>query len=251
MSYPKFIDFGKGINKNVSIPTNDSNPLTYCMFPTLNAQFVHGSTSAGMLYAPYSPACQAFMKDYCSNNYDGFCEAYNILNVDRYWPNSVGRDIQAQSYANSFQGFFPTVGENMIRNVVHNHFIFFPNTVKTIEQFDKNVANSPLVSYENNYVNESSFVINLSDPEQIQRDPKVNLMMQNTRACFDVLARIYLAILRNEPNINIKGTVIEKFFVANSEIFFKFLNSATSVLTSFKQNIQDPKCPCSSITLGS
>lgn len=243
MSYPKFIDFGKGINKNVDNPTNASNPLTYCMFPTLNAQFVHGSTSTGYLYAPYSPSCQAFMKDYCSKNFDGFCEAYNVLNVDRYWPNSVGKDVQAQSYANSFQGYYPTVGENMIRNVVHNYFIYFPNAVKTVDQFDPNVANSPMITFDNSYVNESSFVVNLDDPKKIDRDEKVQLMLQHSRPCFDVLARIYLGILRKEPKINIKGSNLEKFFISNSEIFFKFVNQAVTTLTSFQQGITDPVCP--------
>lgn len=243
MSYPKFIDFGKGINKNVENPTNASNPLTYCMFPTLNAQFVHGSTSAGYLYAPYSPSCQAFMKDYCSEKFDGFCEAYNALNVDRYWPNSVGRDVQAQSYANSFQGYNPTVGENMIRNVVHNYFIFFPNAVKTIDQFDPNVANSPKITFDNAYVNESSFVIHLANPSTIDEDPKVQLMLQNSKACFDVLARIYLAVLRKEPGIDLTGSRLEKFLIANSEIFFKFVNQAVRALTSFQQGNIDPICP--------
>lgn len=243
MSYPKFIDFGKGLNKQVEEPTNSSNPLTYCTFPTLNAQFVHGSTSANLLYTPYSPNCQSFMTDYCSENFDGFCEAYSVINVDRTWPNNAGVDTVAQKYANSFQGFFPTVGENMIRNVVHRYFVLFPSSQISYQQFDPNVANSPIISYQDPYVTETSIVINLSNPEIINNDKKVKLMLSNARPCFDVLARIYLAIMRDESNINIAGTELEQFFLKNSELFLKFLEHAVKAIPSFQLGRIDPRCP--------
>jgi hypothetical protein len=234
MSYPRFIDFGKGINDQVNDPVNASNPLTYCVFPTVNAQFIHGSTSANLLYSPESPACQAFMTDYCSNKYDAFCETYRVMNVDTYWPNNAGVDVAAQSYANQFQQYNPTVGENMIRNVVHRSFILFPNKKYTRRQFDPNVANSPFISYTCPSVIESSIVINLSSPEMVNNNPHIKLMLENTRACFDVLARIYLAVARKEPNVNIKGTALEDFLQKNAYTFEKFLSNAVQTVTSFK-----------------
>lgn len=242
MSYPKFIDFGRGLNKQIVEPTNSANPLTYCTFPTLNAQFVHGSTSANLLYTPYSPNCQSFMTDYCSESFDGFCEAYSVINVDRTWPNNAGVDTVAQKYANSFQGFHPTVGENMIRNVVHRRFIFFPSSVISYQQFDPNTANSPIISYQDPYVTETSAVVHLGDPASIEKDPKVALMLSNARACFDVLARIYLAVMRKEANVNIEGTGLEQFFLKNSELFLKFLQHAVRAIPSFQLNRIDPRC---------
>jgi len=237
MSYPKFIDFGKGINSQVSDPTNASNPLTYCTFPTVNSQFVHGSTSAGMLYTPYSPNCQSFMLDYCSKDFNGYCEAYSVINVDRTWPNNAGVDFQAQQFANNFQGFYPTVGDNMIRNVVHRRFIHFPNKMSSYQQFDPNVANSPFISYSEPYVLESSILQNLSHPLAVETDPQVELMLNNSRSCFDVLARIYLGYVRKEKELQIKGTKLEEFLIKNSRLFNKFLEDAVHQVTSFKMGI--------------
>lgn len=234
MSYPKFINFGKAINNQVNDPVNDSNPLTYCLFPTLNAQFVHGSTSANLLYSPYSPNCQSFMVDYCSKNWDGFCEAYNAINIDRVWPNNAAVDVAAQQYANSFQGFYPTAGENLIRNVVHRRFIAFPNLKTTYQPFDPNVANSPVISYTGPYASESSIVINLDTPANIDKDQFVHLMIRNPRPSFDVLARIYLAVQRKDKNVRIGGTIIDDFFRKNSELFERFLQHAVGAITSFQ-----------------
>lgn len=234
MSYAKFINFGGVINDQVVDPVSDSNPLTYCLFPTLNAQFVHGSTSANLLYTPYSPNCQSFMLDYCSKKWDGFCEAYNAINIDRVWPNNAAVDVLAQQYANNFQGFYPTVGENLIRNVVHRRFISFPDQKVSFQPFDPNVANSPPVSYTSPYVSSSSRVINLTDPAVIEKDPYVNLMLRNARASFDVLARIYLAAQRGE-GINIRGTSLATFFMKNTELFEQFLEQAVPRITSFQR----------------
>jgi hypothetical protein len=234
MSYPRFIDFGKGINDQVNDPVNASNPLTYCVFPTVNAQFVHGSTSANLLYSPESPACQAFMTDYCSDKYDGFCETYRVMNVDTYWPNNSGVDIAAQTYANQFQRFNPTVGDNMIRNVVHRSFILFPGKKYTRKQFDPNVANSPFISVACPSVTGSSKVINLSSPHMVNNHPHVKLMLENSRACFDVLARIFLAVIRREEGVNIRGTVLDEYLRKHADLFEMFLPHAVKTITSFK-----------------
>jgi len=244
MSYPRFIDFGKGINDQVNDPVNASNPLTYCVFPTVNAQFVHGSTSSNLLYSPESPACQAFMTDYCSNKYDGFCETYRVMNVDTYWPNNVGIDTAAQTAANQFQKFNPSVGENLIRNIAHRSFIFFPNKKYTRQQFDPNVANSPFISYTCPSVTEASHVINLSSPDMANNHPHVKLMLENPKVCFDVLARIYLAVVRREHGVNIRGSVLDNYLRKNAKLFEMFLPYAVKSLTSFKALISYCKGCC-------
>lgn len=244
-SYPPIIDVGRAINDQVHDPVNVSNPLTYCTFPTVNAQFLHGSTgAAGFLYTPYSQNCQGFMTDYClQQEWDGFCEAYSVINVDRTWPNNAGLDVTAQQYANSFQGFYPTVGENLIRNVVHRRFIMFPNKRVQFMPFDPNVANSPTISYSEPYVIESSHVMHLDDPASIHEDRFVQLMINHPRPCFDVLARIYLAVQRNEPHISIQGTILDKFLQQNRQLFNLFLEHAIGAIPSFQQGRITNNCP--------
>ena len=229
MSYPHVIDFGKAADSSIA-----NNPLTYCMFPTVNSQFTHGSTSANLLYSPVSPACQNYMANRCSKEWDGFCEAYNVINVDRAAPNSAAVDTLAQQFANAFQDFRPTAGDNLLRNVVHARFIHFKHLSETTQPFDPNVANSPMISFSNPYVYEGSTVINAASPASIDADPNTDLLLRHPSACFDVLARIYLAHLRHEEGVDIVGSKLEGFFKRNSYTLDRFLRQAVHKLLSFK-----------------
>lgn len=232
--YTKFIQFGKDLNQNIRNPMNAANPLTYCMTPTLNSQFFHGSLSGGILYGNQNSKCMNFMAERCSENWDGFCQAYTDINTDSYWPNEAVVDAAAYQSAKNFLTIKPTIGQDLLRNSCYRRFIRNPNDTPAMEPFDESVANSPVIKRFNNYVFGYSRVQNLSDPRQLDTDPLVQRMLANPSICLDVLGRIYLAWIRNEDGINIGGTFLEAFFKNNKNLMEQFICQAIIYVPSFQ-----------------
>lgn len=241
-NYARIIDFGKGMNEQAKSPLNPANPLSYCMFPTLNSQFIHGSLSSGLLYDTNNAACTNFMAERCVDSWDGFCDAYQMLNVDSYWPNTASIDSQAFDLAQFFIQNRPSVGDNLVRNTMYRRFIVLPDECPSVQPFDPTVAASPPVTIYQNSVTSSSRLRNLDD---VDNDPWVSKMVENPRVCFDVIARIYLGVVRQEPEaVKIPGTLFAKFLERNANLLEKFLDMAVPRLQSFQQGNVTPKCQC-------
>lgn len=234
--YSQFIDFGKDYNNAIKNPYNSANPLTYCMFPTLNSQFFHGSASGGLLYGNENTNCFNFMAERCEKEWDGYCQAYVDVNVDSYWPNQASIDTDAYNNAKQFFNIKPTIGQDLIRNSCYRKFIHVPNNVGTKQPFDYTVANSPIITIYDNYVSGYSLVKNLSNNNEINNDEHIKKMLENPYICFDVLARIYLGYKRKEKNINIQNTILEKFFIENEKILNNFVQQAIKFVPSFNIN---------------
>lgn len=236
--YTSFLEFGKGINDQVESPLNPANPLTYCMFPTVGSQFTHGSASSGLLYDTNNVNCMSFMAERCRSEWDGFCDGYVDLNVDTYWPNVAVIDTSAFELAQFFLKKKNTVGENLIRNTVQRRFISYPNQSPTYQPFDYNTANSPMIAVYANNVNSYSVLQNLDHPDS---DLHVLKMMQYPQACFDVLARIYLGVIRREPQASkiTPNTTLGRFLHLQQELLDSFLAIALPRVQSF-QLIQAP-----------
>jgi len=244
-NYTKIIDFGKGINEQVRSPLNPANPLTYCMFPTLNSQFIHGSSSSGLLYDTNNAACTNFMADRCEKGWDGFCDAYQMINVDNYWPNTAAIDTQAFELAQYFIQNKPSVGDNLVRNAAYRRFIRLPNECPSVQPFDPTVASSPNITLYENNVTSSSILHPIEDPDN---DPWVRRMTENPKVCFDVIARIYLGVLRNDPaTIHLKGTGFYDFLQRNSDLIRRFLDMAVPRLASFQEGRFTPRCACNRV----
>ena len=246
-NYKSFYKFGSEINNQVESPFNASNPLTYTMFPTMGNQFQHGSSVSSILNTTYNPRAETYMSQRCSTEWDGFCDAYRILNVDTYWPNSAVIDSVAYNMA---QGFLrnnrPTVGEVMIRNAVNRKFLSFPFETPNIEQFDPNTANSPNIAMYSNYINSPSYIQNLKKIN-IDQDDHIELMLNYPTPCFDVLVRLYLGYIRKEPTTEtIKGTKLEKYFNEHKNMIESFLDENFYKIPSFQlkgnQTLQMATC---------
>ena len=240
--YTPFIQFGQAYNKNIKNPLSSANPLTYCMYPTLNSQFFHGSASGGLLYGNQNSACFAFMADRCEKSWDGFCEAYARQNRDTYWPNLGSVDTEAYENAKRFLRIRTSVGDDLIRNSVYRRFIRVPNQVVTREPFDPTVANSPSVTLYDNYVDGYSQVVGLDGG--VDEDPHVRLMLQHPSLCFDVLGRIALAVRRGEPGINIGGSRLEEFLNKNPRLLDEYLEQAVALVPSFQAQNSQYVNPC-------
>lgn len=239
--YTRIIDFGKGMNDQVCSPLNPSNPLNYCIFPTLSSQFTHGSASSGLLYDTNNINCMSFMSERCKDEWDGFCSGYQELNVDTYWPNAAVIDTAAFELAQFFIKKKNTVGENVLRNACQRRFISYPGVQPSLQPFDFNTANSPPIAIYPNLITTSSVLQNLENPDH---DQHVLLMLQNPSVCFDVLARIYLGWLRKETSTRyLKNSLLEKYFKSENAIFDAFLEIALPRLQSFQPNREYLKCP--------
>ena len=59
-------------------------------------------------------------------------------------------------------------------------------------------------------------------------------MLDNPTPCFDVLSRIYLAILRSEPNAQpYVGSRVQKYFSEHEDLFTGYLRQAISLVPSY------------------
>jgi len=232
--YSKFGQFGERMNSQIENDTNAANPLTYCLFPSLNSQFFHGSSSSNQLYSNMNTSCTNFMAQRCSLLWDDYCEAYYQINTDNYWPNMAVIDQIAYQNANQFFGIRPTMGQNLLRNTCYYKYINTDDLKYTVEPFDPTVANSPLIKVFNEYVSRYSKIQHLSDPSLIQKDTLVPKMLENFNICIDVIGRIYLAYLQREPNVNLKGTLFESFFKEKKVLLDLYLQQAISQVPSFQ-----------------
>lgn len=235
MTYTKYIQFGKGLNQAGKNPYNAANPLTYCMFPTLNSQFVHGSSSGGILYGNQNTNCMNYMAERCSQNWDGFCSAYMDMNVDTYWPNTGCIDAQAYENAKQFLSIKTTIGQDLLRNSCYRKFIWVPDLAATKEPFDYTVANSPIITIWDNYVPGYSQLQNLNDPQKIQQDPLIHKMIAFPTITLDVLGRIFMGYLHKDKNVYIKDTCLEEFFKCNHSLLTTYIQQAKQFVPSFNQ----------------
>jgi hypothetical protein len=231
-NYSTFINFGTPLNPQTS-PTDLSNPLTYCIFPTLSEQFLHGSSTAGLLYGTDNTYCMNFMTEYCKNEWDPYCETYKSINIDSYFPNTAVIDTYAFQAAQAFlRNNHPSQGEMLLRNVVQRTFIEYPGISYYETPFDSNTANSPSIKIYANYTTIPSKLIHL---DQIPVNPIVSQMLSYPNVCFDILARFYLGILRNEPNIQyiLNYEPLLSFLKRNEQILFVFTQFAREKSPSF------------------
>jgi hypothetical protein len=238
--YATFVEFGKALNDNIKNPLSASNPLTYCLVPSLNSQFVHGSSSAGMLYSNQNASCMSFMSGRCMKEWDGYCQAYVDLNQDTYWPNMGVIDTAAYTNAKNYYNIKPTIGQDLLRNTCYRKFIFVPGQKPTVTQFDSNVANSPVIEIYNNEVANYSWVKDLGNASLIDSDILVQKMLENPMICMDVIGRIYLAFMNNENNIKqqIKGSILEKYFKLNGSALDDYVGQAQQFVPSFQYQNQ-------------
>lgn len=183
--------------------TQSNDPLTYCMFNTYDSKFQHGSSSNRL--NPYNQACQAFMEDRCSKNWDTFCDMWaSSLHQTQQYPNT-------QQFCNQGNQIIEngiTVGQSLIGNSLMRRFCTFPNCEMVTEPFDPTVANSPWITY---YNTDSCIPVCSVDPKTINSDPIMNKALQpeNVMSSITVLQNICNNARRNGTDLS--GTRIGEF----------------------------------------
>ena len=228
--YIQSINYGKGINQNINRRADPQNPLTYCIFDTMDINFLHGSSAAD--YKLYCIECQNYMADRCagvfneSQNWDQMCELYLHANKDTDWPNEAAIDRKSATVKPNYRKE-RTVGERLIRNALERRFLVYPNSAVTIKQFDPNQPNSPFYKEVCGTASIILSRIKNINRETIDNDRLMNEGLHHFTSCSDVLARIWLGYRQGE--INIAGTALQKNLDANSVLYQDIWNRIVSM----------------------
>ena len=224
------------LGKSVDYRSEQANPLSYCLYPNYNSQWLHGSTSVNLLNTPYCDPCQNIMADRCSKTWDEACDIYVNHNCDTSWPNSGSIDVMSQRRSNEFLKFTPTVGDNLLRNSVERSLFIYPTANSRVVQFDPNVADSPM--YKTYSVNSLSPAWQLH-PNVLQNsllhddNKHVQLMLENPYACFDLLARLHYLGTTKSPHF--KLALNQK---KGCSQLLNFLNANSSVLSEYNKKVR-------------
>ena len=193
-----------------------NNPLSYCVNDNnLDSLFLHGGTSDEINH-PKSKHCQMFMVDYCSKNWDKFCELAST-NQEKHVRDYIGHG----NITNIELGL--NLGEILVRNTAYRKYLVNPNKYKqTCELFDPNVPTSPLICYTEycnndktspycNIINEYSV-----DPLSIDKDPVMDKILNKPEIAFELLHEIYKYMKKNNTLKHLNGTKLGNFYQNNS-----------------------------------
>ena len=187
-----------------------NDPLTYSINSTIDQNFLHGS-SAATINGQQSKESQLFLSEYCSNNWDGFCELAS-KNTNISYPNNFsilatanGGDSPVQRTAGDIL-LYNTAKRKYLKQLVNGKIEFTP--------FDPNVANSPLISYwkSDNLGSNNIIPIYSVDPKIIDNDVVMNKILENPVIAYDILINIYNTMKREGSLVNLKGTKLGNFF---------------------------------------
>ena len=202
--YKSLINFGA--NK----PNAVDDPISYCM-PTTDNYFIHGPQSWKIM--TNSKPCQAYLSEYCSQGWDGFCEVVANTSATNI-PNQI--DINS-----SFNGINLTSGDILVRNTASKKYLLNMGMCrKKIEQFDPLVSTSPNIYYwENNYGSGNNLTSNCTpeyavDPSAIDDDIVMNKILLKPSIAPDILDNIYRTMKENGTLVAVKDKKLGKYFEA-------------------------------------
>jgi hypothetical protein len=233
-SYACISRFGNSIAK-----TDETiNPLTYCLLATVDAPFSHGEI-ANTLSGKYSKNGQAFMSDYCSNNWNEVCE-FASQDRNRNYPNTLSTcggasDVECRDL---------NAGEILVANTAARKYLVQMGGSCSLRQepFDPTVASSPMVSFWssgpcNMQGNEGCIPVYAVDPATIDSDVVMNKLLAKPTIAWDILVNIYNTAKRTGKYDGLMGTKIYNFFQSPS-----FQNFIVQQKTMTKAYNNSSKC---------
>lgn len=200
-----------------------NNPLSYCLSNGMDNSFMHGGY-AGKILGRQSEPCQNYISEYCSKNWDEYCEleSQNKLKM----PNAV--NTQQNSLNNSIVGL--TAGEVLIYNTAMKKYVVRRegNCQLVQKQFDPTVASSPMYSQwlsgegycssgncdQQQAVGDCVPVYGV-DPATINSDPLMNKILDKPVIALDVLRKIYIGMKKEGTLSQLAGTRLGDFFQKN------------------------------------
>ena len=186
------------------------NPLTYCISNTVDTRFLHGGNSD--IYGQHSKPCQAYLSDYCANQWDGFCE-YASNNNTISWTNNLNANWDV-----SCKGL--NAGEILIKNTASKKYLKeMGNCVQKLEPFDPTVANSPMISYwvpgTYDIYSNTCIPVYSVDPKTIDSDIVMDKILSRPIIALDILVNIFNTMTRENTIGQLNGTKLGKFYDEN------------------------------------
>lgn len=195
-----------------------NNPLSYCLSNGMDNSFMHGG-HAGKILNRDSKPCQSYISEYCSNNWDEYCELeskndsklFNALNTEQ------------NTLKNATVGL--TAGEVLLYNTASKKYVIRrEGTCKLVStQFDPTVASSPMFTEwvgGNGICSLSSCTDSGGDcvpiygvnPQTINSDPLMNKILDKPAIALDILKKIYFGMKKDGTLSQLKGTRLGSFF---------------------------------------
>ena len=224
--YKCISNFGR-VDKN----GQNVNPLSYCLEQSMNSEFIHGSIGQ-TIGGANGKHCQAFMSQYCANDWNNVCE-HASKNKSTLYPNNLkkcqtGRSVECDSL---------TAGEILIQNTATRKYLveMGGNCGLKYEPFDPTVAESPLVAFWYNGCNQGNgecIPVYAVDPSKIDNDPVMNKILSKPIIAWSLLVNIYNTAKRKNKLNELKGTRIYALFMSDP------------FQTYIKQLHVIPKCNC-------
>lgn len=204
MNYTSIKNFGPNAVSEVN------NPLTYCLTNDLDNAFIHGGQS-NVLRKDSRP-CQLFLSDYCSQNWDHFCEL-GSQNTNISFPNGM-----QTPYGCAPPG--TTQGDMLIRNTAERKYLIqMINGEQIFELFDPTVPNSPMISswrprgqQVGGYGQLNMAPIYSVNPDTIDNDIVMNKILEKPHIAHDILVNIYNTMKRLNTLERLKSTKLGNFY---------------------------------------
>lgn len=220
--YSQISDFGPSAGL---APEND--PLTYCTVSGLDSGFNHTLGGGNSYLGPNSSACQNFMAQYCSKDWNGVCR-YMAQDQERTFPNTVTRcDNRGGPSVGPGIGNSVTKGEILIRNTAAEKYLvaMSGNCKRLYLPFDPTVASSPMIGYwvpngntcsgYGNCYGDTCVPIYDIDAKMIDKCPVMNAILDKPVIAMDILCGIYKTRQRTKRMSELARTRIGSFFMYN------------------------------------
>jgi hypothetical protein len=186
---------------------------------------MHGEM-ANSISNPYGRNCQAFMSEYCANNWDGACE-FASQQQKRDQPNN----LQQLGTGSNVVCNGITTGEVLLANTAAKKYmsnIGGTCGLKT-EPFDPTVASSPMITFFTGAYNSQGtegcvpeYEVN---PVLIDDDIVMNKILSKPIIAFGVLTNIYNTAKRKGTLQTLEGTKLYRFFMSSD--FQNYIMSTT------------------------
>ena len=197
-----------------------NNPLSYCLSSGMDNSFMHGGHAGKILNRETKP-CQSYISEYCSNNWDEYCEIES-KNDSRLF-NSL--NTEQNTLTNATVGL--TAGEVLMYNTASKKYVVRRegNCKLVSTQFDPTVASSPMFT---EWVGGNEICVSGCrdsggdcvsvygvNPSTINSDPLMNKILDKPTIALDILKKIYFGMKKDGTLSQLKGTRLGSFFEKN------------------------------------
>jgi len=165
------------------------------------------------MYNQFSPNSQAYMAEYCGNNWDGYCE-YLSSNNNISYPNTQNNWLDNNKNCCTERPL--TAGENLIKNAAaEKYLVDMIGGEKKYQPYDPTVAASPMYGtwIATGPINPIP-VYAIADPANIDKDVLMDKLLARSYIAPAILLNIFNTMQRNGTLYQLKGTKLGKFYAS-------------------------------------